>query len=85
MRCGLHDPKKGISQTSLNLYFRKENKKIQGTIFAIMIQKYTSPPYNYYSNFIIPFANILFPMLPAEWLHLALHVLLFRIPIIILD
>jgi|688.fasta_scaffold225628_1 hypothetical protein len=51
---------KGINQTFLpnpNIYFRK-GKTIQGTILEVIIQKYKSPPSDYY--FIIPL-GIVFP------------------------
>jgi hypothetical protein len=34
----------------------------------VLIQKFKSPPEDYYCNFINPFGNILFPKLTAECL-----------------
>ncbi len=52
-----------------NIYcISKKEVTNQGTIFVILIWKYKSPPQDYHCSFIIPFGNILFPMLAAVWL-----------------
>ncbi len=37
------------------------------------MKKNKSPPKDYYSNFVIPFGNMLFPMLTAEQMKIVLY------------
>ncbi len=45
----------------------KRKKQLQGAIFVVLIWKNKSPPWDYYCNFIIPFGNMLLPLLTAEF------------------
>jgi len=63
MRFGLYDPKRNLPNLPPKFQIYILEKEIPETIGVVLIRKYKSPPEDYYCNFIIPFGNILFPII----------------------